>query len=56
MAFKLHEYDGDLEQLILHQGQKSFLAVDISWVVIVGVLVEHPDATFECLLRLRDDE
>jgi hypothetical protein len=53
-SFKLHEFEGQLEQLTLHEGENDFPALDADWKEILDVLFEHPSATFSCLFRACD--
>lgn len=54
-AFKVHEYDGQLEQLTLLCGEEEVAALNADWDGIFKDLQQHTGATFSCLLRERDD-
>jgi hypothetical protein len=54
-AFKLHQYEGQLEQLTLMMGNEGMPALDADWETVFKTLQQHADATFSCLLRERDD-
>ena len=49
-AFKLHQYEGQLEQLTLMMGNEGMPALDADWETVFKTLQQHADATFLCLL------
>ncbi|KAI4648529.1 uncharacterized protein J4E79_010151 [Alternaria viburni] len=55
LAFRLHDYDGQLESVTYQDDENSFPTLETDWKKALELLTKNPKATFTCLLRQRHD-